>query len=123
MTQSMELLARQMLPLAAKVDPNAAQLELTDADFARMAQLIGEEFGKRFPSLVEEMAPIYANNFTNDELRELIAFYDSPIGRKLVEKQPILSQQGAALGQAWGQRIGQEAGQEAYRRWREERGI
>ena len=39
------------------------------------------------PALVQ----IYAEAFSESEVRELIAFYRTPIGRKLVERTPALT--------------------------------
>lgn len=41
--------------------------------------------------LNEEMVDIYNKNFTHDEILDLIAFYESPTGKKLIEKNPIIS--------------------------------
>jgi hypothetical protein len=53
---------------------------------------------------------IYDHNFTADEIRQLITFYESPIGKRLLEKQPVLLREGMALGQEWGARIGADVG-------------
>lgn len=45
------------------------------------------------------MIDIYAEAYTESELRELIAFYKTPIGRKTLEKMPILTEKGAQAGQ------------------------
>lgn len=43
----------------------------------------------------EELRPIfgraYATEFTDDELKAIIAFYESPVGKKVVEKLPASS--------------------------------
>lgn len=41
--------------------------------------------------LIDQQAPIYHEHFTHDEIRELIGFYESPIGRKLAQEQPGIS--------------------------------
>jgi len=46
-----------------------------------------------------EFAKIYATEYTEDELNQLTAFYNSPLGKKLSAKTPILMQKGMALGQ------------------------
>ncbi|AMR30767.1 hypothetical protein A0256_04685 [Mucilaginibacter sp. PAMC 26640] len=49
--------------------------------------------------LKDQMAAMYAKEFTEKDLKELVIFYQSPLGKKLNEKQPILFQKGAELGQ------------------------
>jgi Uncharacterized protein conserved in bacteria len=54
---------------------------------------------------------IYDHHFTADELRQLLAFYHTPIGQKLLAEQPALAQEAMAAGQQWGRRLGLEVGQ------------
>jgi hypothetical protein len=53
--------------------------------------------------MVELVVPLYAKHFTDEEIRQLVAFYRSPVGQKLVREQPALLQEGIAAGQVWGQ--------------------
>jgi hypothetical protein len=50
-------------------------------------------------ALKDEYALIYARQFTVAELRQLAAFYRSPLGQKLAAATPTLMQEGAELGQ------------------------
>ncbi len=50
-----------------------------------------EQFGPRFIA-------IYAGKFTEPELRQLITFYRSPVGRRLVAEMPELTRLGAEAG-------------------------
>lgn len=51
----------------------------------------------------EEIQPeyvrLYMDAYTESEIRELIEFYETPVGRKTVELMPVLMQQGAEIGQ------------------------
>ena len=67
------------------------------------------EIHKRLPELRDLMAAIWARYFTVAELDQLIAFYKSDIGQKVVSLQPRLFQDGMQLGTDWGERIGREA--------------
>jgi hypothetical protein len=49
-------------------------------------------------SLKEKFVELYMNEFTEEELREMISFYRTDTGRKAVEKLPILLSKGAELG-------------------------
>ena len=57
-------------------------------------------------------ATIYARNFTVDELRELTAFYRSPLGQKVQQKLPTVMQESMAMGARFGQEISREAGEQ-----------
>ena len=50
-------------------------------------------------NLESQMVQMYAETFTEPEVRELLAFYRTPLGKKTVAKMPELMQKGAALGQ------------------------
>ncbi|MNR06324.1 hypothetical protein D3C85_1223910 [compost metagenome] len=45
------------------------------------------------------MVKLYTTNFTEQELKDLVAFYQSPLGRKVLEKMPVVTQQSAQLTQ------------------------
>jgi hypothetical protein len=50
-------------------------------------------------SLKDDMIRIYTAEFSEQELKELMAFYQTPVGKKSVEKMPVLLQKGAEIGQ------------------------
>jgi hypothetical protein len=43
------------------------------------------------------LAAAYARRFSVDELRQLIQFYESRVGQKLLEEQPAISREGGAV--------------------------
>ncbi|MEB0260840.1 MULTISPECIES: DUF2059 domain-containing protein [unclassified Mucilaginibacter] len=47
----------------------------------------------------DQIAALYAQEFTEKELKDLAVFYRSPLGIKINQKQPALFQKGAAIGQ------------------------
>jgi hypothetical protein len=69
-----------------------------------------EQARARRGELEEGYAALYDRHFSAAEIRELLAFYDTPIGKRLLEVQPVLTRDGIALGQEWGSRIGAEVG-------------
>ena len=58
-------------------------------------------FSKYFSweSLEEEFVKLYKEEFTEDEIIELIKFYKTDIGRKTIKKLPLLMQKGSQLGE------------------------
>ena len=58
-----------------------------------------------FDELVELTIPIYEKHFTHDDIKQMIAFYQSPIGKKLLKKQPAILKESMAVGIAWAQKI------------------
>lgn len=58
--------------------------------------------------IIELVIPVYAKYLTHEEIKELIVFYESPVGRKLAVVQPRIFQESFILGQEWGQAIGEK---------------
>ena len=58
-----------------------------------------------FPELYAKMAEIYMEEFSHSEIKELLAFYATPIGKKLADKTGELSQKGMIAGQSWGMKL------------------
>lgn len=52
--------------------------------------------------------PAYNKYYTHDEIKQLITFYESPLGKRVVEITPILTQETMAIGQEWGEKLGQD---------------
>jgi hypothetical protein len=55
--------------------------------------------------LYEKMAELYTAEFSHDEIKELLKFYDSDLGKKMASKQMLLSQKGMMMGQKWGMEV------------------
>jgi hypothetical protein len=70
-----------------------------ERDFDAMMPMMVEAFAPYYTTMVDNVATIYANNFTLAELREIETFYRQPIGQKLLDKSQVLAQQSAQVGQ------------------------
>jgi len=79
-----------------------------ERDFDAFAPALLDNMSARLPEFADEIVLIYARNFTPGEMREMTAFYRTPVGQKLLEKLPTVTQESMRAGQAWGQRIGAE---------------
>lgn len=55
--------------------------------------------------LVELSVPIYEKYFTEDELKDIAAFYESPTGKKLAAVTPAMTEESMRVGQDWGLRV------------------
>ena len=69
-------------------------------------------FTKEVGSLMPRMVAAYGKVLTHDEVRQLIAFYETPLGRRLIEVAPQLQQAGAQAGQEWAQALTPQLQQE-----------
>lgn len=53
-------------------------------------------------ALYSVLYPVYEKHFNIFELNQLVTFYQSPLGQKLVRVSPQLLSESMALGQEWG---------------------
>ena len=51
-----------------------------------------------YDNIKEDMAKLYVENFTTEELKALLKFYQSPVGRKIAENLPKVTVEGSKLG-------------------------
>lgn len=64
------------------------------------------EFSKDFeatmPAFYDKVAAIYMKEYTHDDVKEMLKFYESPVGKKIAEKAGIMFEQSMLAGQEWG---------------------
>jgi uncharacterized protein len=70
-------------------------------------QLRGE-FAPRSTELLDIVANLYARQFTERELSEIVTFYKSPIGAKLLAKEPTVNDESLGLVQQWAAKFSEE---------------
>ncbi len=58
--------------------------------------------------LVKLLVPTYQKHLSLEDLKGIIAFYESPLGIKYAEKTPFITQESMAIGQQWGMLLGQK---------------
>ncbi len=57
-------------------------------DLNEVAVVVAKNLAGRENEIGEQMARIYASDFTEQELKELVTFYKTPLGRKLLAEEP-----------------------------------
>ena len=55
---------------------------------------------------VDMMLPVYHAYYSHADIKGLIAFYQTELGRKLITTMPALTRDSMAIGQMWGQSLG-----------------
>lgn len=63
----------------------------------RINDLVAREL--RWQEIKNDYVELYTDAFTEQELRQLIQFYSTPLGNKVVEQMPVLMEQSMQLGQ------------------------
>ncbi len=61
------------------------------------------EFDATLPALYEKMAKVYMETYTKEDIKAMITFYNSPVGKKMNEKAGEIAEKNMAASQEWGQ--------------------
>ena len=73
----------------------------------RVIEIVREVFNTEFtkgltsPEVIDKQVAIYAKYYTHADIKGLIAFYESDLGRKAIANTPHLIREGAAIGEEW----------------------
>jgi len=87
------------------VDQQASKLNLDAKEKDELKNIYRAWFDQDIDraSVKKQMIDLYADHFTQQEIEEIIKFYQTPIGQKFLEKSPVLMQLGAQIGMKEGQ--------------------
>jgi uncharacterized protein len=77
-------------------------------DLNEVATRLRTEFSPKRNEIIDEIARLYAQRFTEPEMKEIIAFYKSPVGKKFVTEEPSLIDQGLSRAEAWSRRMSED---------------
>jgi uncharacterized protein len=72
-------------------------------DLNEVAVVVAQTLAGREKEIGEQMAKIYANDFTEQELKDLTTFYKSPLGQKLLSAEPQAIQASMSYMNLWAQ--------------------
>jgi hypothetical protein len=65
------------------------------------------EFRKEMPKYLKKVAIIYASHYNESEITELIQFYSTPLGKKLLSKSSSVMEETQKFGYDFGREIGE----------------
>lgn len=103
MPQVMQQSAMAAINGNPKLTPEQKQkaVEKLKAELPRMTGAMQGMFadGSMIKEMVAEMAPLYARHFTAAELRELAAFYATPLGVKMMAEMPRIAGESMQISQ------------------------
>ena len=74
-------------------------------DLNEVAVIVAQKLAGREKEIGEGMAKIYAGEFTEQELKDLVAFYKSPLGQKLLSTEPKAIQMSMGYMNQWAQQF------------------
>lgn len=78
-----------------------------ERDFDTIMPVILNGASQRVNQLGNMLADIYARNFSVAEIHDLVAFYQTSTGQKLLQQQPTIARQSMVAGQQGQQLVGE----------------
>ena len=82
--------------LQNSVDLTLAKIENAKVIRPELIKFMNNTVG--YKAIEKDLIEIYQKNFSETEQKELIAFYQTPVGKKLILLQPKLYQEAAEIG-------------------------
>lgn len=74
-------------------------------DLNEIAGKLRTDLAPRFVELTNEMALLYATYFSESELKAILAFYQSPAGKKMLAQQPTVVDASMKFAQNWANKL------------------
>jgi hypothetical protein len=74
-------------------------------DLNEVAVIVAKNLAGREKEIGDGMAQVYANEFTEQELKDLVTFYKSPLGQKLLANEPRAIQFSMSYMNQWAQQF------------------
>jgi hypothetical protein len=102
-TQTMDEMEKNIRPLMTS--------SLPPGDYRdKLVELFFQKFHEKSDpdKLVDLMVPIYDKYYTADEIKGLIDFYQTPLGKKTITALPKIVAESQAAGGQWGEELGRE---------------
>jgi uncharacterized protein len=70
---------------------------------------VQKQFIERRNEVLDQIAVLYAQKFSAEEMKALADFYRSPIGQKFIAAMPELTAEAMKMGNIWGRNIAMDA--------------
>jgi len=77
-------------------------------DLDEVATQLRKAFEPRAQELMAEVAWLYADRFTEAELKQILTFYQSPVGKKVIDQEPLVLEEAMAGLKGWQEKFAEE---------------
>jgi hypothetical protein len=98
----------------------AQRRDVTEKQVTAAKQEVDGFLAQRVPALKDSLTGLYKRHYTQDEVRQLIVFFKTPVGVKFATTTPIVAREGSMIGDRWGRELGPELGQRLMARLEKE---
>ena len=104
MKNASQMYANAVPNIVAQTKDSLLQANLNyQKDLNEVAIIVAQSLAGREKEIGEGMAQVYASEFTEQELKDLVTFYKSALGQKLLTAEPVAIQQSMAFMNQWAQ--------------------
>lgn len=77
-------------------------------DLNEISANLEKEYNARTKELLDRAARIYATHFSEPELKQLLSFYQSPLGQKVIDQEPKALDESLAMAGSWADDFSQD---------------
>jgi hypothetical protein len=70
--------------------------------------MLRTEFAPRQAALINDVARLYAQRFTEQELKDTVAFFNTPLGKKILTEEPYFVQASYKYAEDWANNLSVE---------------
>ena len=101
----------RLLELGGTREAMRSQIDTMTKGFANMnlppemVAAMKEEFTGGLDQMVEMTVDVYERNFSMEEVKAFVAFYESPTGQKISKVMPTVLKESTEAGMKWGQQM------------------
>jgi hypothetical protein len=74
-------------------------------DLSQVAQKLAADLAPRKVEMQQELTRIYASHFTEQELKDALAFYKTPLGKKLISEEPKALEESMKAADDWSRKF------------------
>ena len=75
-------------------------------------EIFWEEFIKRVTANMDEfitmLVGVHDRHFTKEQIDQMVAFFETPLGKMMAEKQPAIALETMAVAERWGMKMGMQ---------------
>ena len=104
MKNANQMYANAVPNIVAQTKDSLLQANLNyQKDLNEVAVIVAQNLAGREKEIGEGMAQVYASEFTEQELKDLVTFYKSPLGQKLLANEPKAIQLSMSYMNQWAQ--------------------
>ena len=111
---------QDILKMIEVTEMRAQMTQMFDLMFTSMLESMGpgvsdnlktaikSKFQSSVDDLINSVVPVYDKHLTHDDIKQIVRFYESSVGKKMIKVTPLITQEAFAIGEKWGQNLAQD---------------